>query len=62
MNSFMTNPFATLSLDEKAIDIHSRYEIPGAAEYVIKEKDKTKDNRTRTVNQTVSNAAAGARE
>lgn len=44
--TFMTNPFATLSLDQTAIDIHSRYEIPGAAEYVSKDKDKT-NNRTR---------------
>ena len=57
----MTNPFASLSLSQEAIDIHSRYEIPGAAEQALKEKDKTKDNRTRmgvgTGAVTTSNAA-----
>ena len=39
----MINPFATLPLDQKAIDIHSRSEIPGAAEYLIKENSKSKE-------------------
>jgi hypothetical protein len=26
-------------LDKEAIDIHSRYEVPGAAEYLLKDKD-----------------------
>jgi hypothetical protein len=59
MNTFMSNPFAQLPLDQTAIDIHSRYEIPGAAEHVIKERDKTRDNRTRpgNANMTHTNAA-----
>jgi hypothetical protein len=39
----MINPFSNLPLDQKAIDIHSRFEIPGAAEYLIKENAKNKD-------------------
>ena len=55
MNSFMTNPFATLPLDQKAIELHARTEVPGAAEYVIKEgakKDFTRSKALGTGNTT----------
>jgi hypothetical protein len=38
-NNFLMNPFSCLPLDKEAIDIHSRYEVPGAAEYLLKDKD-----------------------
>ena len=47
MNTIMINPFASIPLDEIAIDIHTRYQIPGAFDYVGKDKDKTKDSRSR---------------
>jgi len=56
MNTLMSNPFSQLPLDQTAIDIHSRYEIPGAAEYVIKDRDKNKDNRTRPGQANVTNS------
>lgn len=43
----MTNPFSCLPLDKEAIDIHSRYEIPGAAEYLLKDKDIDKKTRSK---------------
>ncbi len=46
-NNFMMNPFSCLPLDKEAIDIHSRYEVPGAAEYLLKDKDIDKKNRSK---------------
>lgn len=46
-NNFMMNPFSCLPLDKEAIDIHSRYEVPGAAEYMLKDKDLDKKNRSK---------------
>ena len=37
------NPFSCLPLEKEAIVIHSKYEIPGAADYISKDKDKKKD-------------------
>ena len=50
----MINPFSSLPLQKQAIDIHSRYEIPGAAEYVVKDKDdkKTRSKKTGNSQQT----------
>jgi hypothetical protein len=42
----MINPFSSLPLQKQAIDIHSRYEVPGAAEYIARNKDG-KNNRTK---------------
>jgi hypothetical protein len=39
-----------LPLEKQAIDIHSRYEIPGAAEYLLKEKDDKKGRTKKTGN------------
>jgi hypothetical protein len=44
------NPFSCLPLDKEAIDIHSKYEIPGAAEYIAKEKDDKKSRTKKTGN------------
>lgn len=52
----MVNPFSCLPLEKEAIDIHSKYEVPGAAEYISKDKDKKKDKNKITGN---SQAATG---
>jgi hypothetical protein len=49
-NNFLINPFSCLPLDKEAIDIHSRYEVPGAAEYVANEKDDKKTRSKKTGN------------
>jgi len=41
------NPFSCLPLEKDAIDIHSRYEVPGASEYVVKDKDGDKKTRSK---------------
>lgn len=41
------NPFSCLSLDKQAIDIHSKFQIPGAADYIGREKDFDKKNRSK---------------
>jgi hypothetical protein len=59
-NQFLVNPFSSLPLDKAAIDIHSKYEVPGAAEYLLKEKgsDKTRSKRpVGTGNQTATGIA-----
>jgi hypothetical protein len=55
----MMNPFSCLPLDKEAIDIHSRYEVPGAAEYLLKDKDFDKKNRSKKTgnSQTVTGMA-----
>lgn len=58
MNTLMSNPFSQLPLDQTAIDIHSRYEIPGAAEHVIKDREKNRDNRTRPGMATITSSNA----
>jgi hypothetical protein len=47
--NYLLNPFSCLSLDKDFIEIHSKYEVPGAAEYILKEKELDKKNRTRKV-------------
>lgn len=49
-NNFLVNPFSCLPLEKQAIDIHSRYEIPGAAEYLLKDKDDKKGRNKKTGN------------
>jgi hypothetical protein len=44
----MMNPFSCLPLDKEAIDIHSRYEVPGAAEYLLKDKEDKKNRSKKT--------------
>jgi len=58
-NNFLMNPFSCLPLDKEAIDIHSRYEIPGAAEYLLKDKDLDKKTRSKKTgnSQTVTGMA-----
>ena len=58
-NNFLMNPFSCLPLDKEAIDIHSRYEIPGAAEYLLKDKDVDKKTRSKKTgnSQTVTGMA-----
>ena len=51
----MINPFSCLPLEKEAIDIHSRYEVPGAADYVAKEKDDKKNRTKKTGNNTSTN-------
>lgn len=46
-NNFLMNPFSCLPLDKQAVDIHSRYEVPGAAEYLLKDKDLDKKTRSK---------------
>ena len=57
----MINPFSSLPLQKKAIDIHSKYEIPGAAEYVVKDKDdkKTRSKKTGNSQQTGQQTGGG---
>ncbi len=57
-NNFLLNPFSCLPLDKEAIDIHSRYEVPGASEYVAKEKDDKK-SRTKKTGNTQSQNVTG---
>jgi hypothetical protein len=45
-------------LDKEAIDIHSRYEVPGAADYIAKEKDDKKNRTKKTGNTTNQNVTA----
>lgn len=56
----MINPFSCLPLDKEAIDIHSRYEVPGAAEYLAKEKDEKKSRSKKTGNTLSVNATGMA--
>ena len=49
-NNFLMNPFSCLPLDKDAIEIHSRYEVPGASQYVLKEKDDKKTRSKKTGN------------
>jgi len=46
----LINPFSCLPLEKEAIDIHSKFEIPGAADYNLKDKDKKKDRNKVTGN------------
>ena len=45
----MTNPFATLPIDQKAIELHARTEVPGAAEYIIKESARKDFTRSKAL-------------
>jgi hypothetical protein len=38
-----------LSLEKDFIQIHSKYEVPGAAEYILKEKELDRKDRTRKI-------------
>ena len=51
----MINPFSCLPLEKEAIDIHSRYEVPGAADYLAKENDDKKNRTKKTGNNTTTN-------
>lgn len=55
----MMNPFSCLPLDKEAIDIHSRYEVPGAAEYLLKDKDLDKKNRSKKTGTNTQGANTG---
>ena len=35
----MIIPFSTLPIDKEAIEIHEKFPVPGAAEYMLKQKD-----------------------
>ena len=46
-SNYLVNPFSCLPLEKEAIDIHSKYEVPGAAEYLMREKDFDKKGRSK---------------
>ena len=46
-SNFLVNPFSCLLLEKEAIDIHSKYEVPGAAEYLTRERDFDKKGRSK---------------
>jgi hypothetical protein len=43
----LTNPFSCLSLDKESIEIHSKFPVPGAIEYYIRERDREKNARSK---------------
>lgn len=43
--NFLIIPFSTLPTDKEAIEIHDKFPVPGAAEYMLKQKDTNNKSR-----------------